>query len=640
MAVDPSVRIDIAAEFTGKKAFKQADTSTAQLSKNVKNLAKTFGVAFSATRVLAYAKASVKAAAADQKAQQQLALALKNVGLGRDAATAEGYIQRIEKEFGIIDDKLRPAYTKLAIATRDTAETERLMGIAMDISANSGKDLESVTAALSKAYLGNNATLSKLGIGISKADLKTKSFKEITDQLAVTFAGAAKTSADSFAGSMDKLAIASNNAKEIIGTSLIGALQSLGEDDSMATLAGDIEGAATSLANFVDSVVYLKEQIKSIPGAGIFGYLFSGVTDLLGRFSPQRLAELVKSIKGFQGMGNVAMTGGSNMDTQKFEASQKKLAASKIKADKNAAANKAKLDKAAAVFDIQKIQIAAALKGKISEEEKVRLLLMQAIEEGNADKADALSKKLDEIQAKNAKIAADILAIGQAKDPFSTWAGSLNAALLELNKVGERMFAIRQKESGFVDTSILGGGGGAAGGAAAAAATGGTTFPANATPAEIVAIVETAVAAAETAATEAAASVQVTQTNTEALAASAEAALELATILNVNSNIAEQAQSSSMFNPYAMGEEGLLFAQAFALLEAGSNAGAGTSSSMFNPFATTPGSSAGFGMQAPTIIVNNNGSVIMQDEFIDVVNDAVLASQRFGYGRTPAGAIL
>jgi hypothetical protein len=45
-------------------------------------------------------------------------------------------------------------------------------------------------------------------------------------------------------------------------------------------------------------------------------------------------------------------------------------------------------------------------------------------------------------------------------------------------------------------------------------------------------------------------------------------------------------------------------------------------------------------MQAPTIIVNNNGSVIMQDEFIDVVNDAVLASQRFGYGRTPAGAIL
>ena len=430
MAVDPSVRIDIAAEFTGRKAFKQADTSTAQLSKNVKNLAKTFGVAFSTAKVLAYAKASIKAAAEDAKAQKQLALALKNVGLGRDAATAEGYIQRIEKEFGIIDDKLRPAYTKLAIATRDTAETERLMGIAMDISANSGKDLEAVTAALSKAYLGNNATLSKLGIGISKADLKTKSFKEITDQLAVTFAGAAKTSADSFAGSIDKLAIAGNNAKEIIGTSLIGALQSLGEDDSMATLAGSIEGAAKSLANFVDSVVYLKEQIKSIPGAGIFGYLFSGVTDLLGRFSPQRLAELIKGIKGFQGMGNVAMTGGSNMDTQKYDAAQKKILTKKIAADKLAANNKIKTDKAAAdnaaklakaqsIFDLDKIQIEAALKGKISDNERLRLELQRAILNENFELAGTLQKQLEASQRAIGALQGQLAAIKPPTNPFA-----------------------------------------------------------------------------------------------------------------------------------------------------------------------------------------------------------------------------
>ena len=77
-----NIVIDIAAEFTGKKAFKQAETSTDKLSKGVKSLAKTLGVAFSATAVLNYAKASVKAAAEDEKAQKQLALALKNVGLG------------------------------------------------------------------------------------------------------------------------------------------------------------------------------------------------------------------------------------------------------------------------------------------------------------------------------------------------------------------------------------------------------------------------------------------------------------------------------------------------------------------------------------------------------------------------------
>jgi hypothetical protein len=622
MAVDPSVRIDIAAEFTGKKAFKQADTSTAQLSKNVKNLAKTFGVAFSATRVLAYAKASVKAAAADQKAQQQLALALKNVGLGRDAATAEGYIQRIEKEFGIVDDKLRPAYTKLAIATRDTAETERLMGIAMDISANSGKDLESVTAALSKAYLGNNATLSKLGVGISKADLKTKSFKEITDQLAVTFAGAAKTSADSFSGSMDKLAIASNNAKEIIGTSLINALQSLGEDDSISTLGADIEGAATSLANFVDSIVYLKEQVKSIPGAGVFGYLFSGVTDLLGRFSPQRLAELIKQIKGFQGMGNVAMTGGSNMDTQKFEAEQKKLAANKlaadkkaaankIKADKMAAANKAKLDKAAAVFEIQKIQIAAALKGKISEEEKTRLLLMQAIEEGNADKAEELAKKLEAIQKKNAQIAADLLALGATKDPFATWAGSLSLALEALAKLGLGMSAITK-------TMIPG-----------------VTYnPSQNADRNYDDKVAAAKAAAEKAAAEKAAAEKEAADRQAALSTTIFAEDDtieeiLAKVENVAAEAAAAAESAA-----ASVAESQVTVDELAVAATNSMPVAGMN---FNPYQNRDRNlDAGYS-NAPTIIVNNTGSVIMQDEFVDAVNNALLAAERTGYNRTPAG---
>ena len=158
--------IDIASEFTGKKAFKQAENSTEALMKNVKKLAKTLGVAYGTQQILAFGKASIRAAAADQKAQQQLALALKNVGLGRDAATSEAYIQRLQTEFGIVDDLLRPSYQTLAVATRDSAEAQRLLNLSLDISASTGKDLGSVTAALSKAYLGNNTALSKLGVGI------------------------------------------------------------------------------------------------------------------------------------------------------------------------------------------------------------------------------------------------------------------------------------------------------------------------------------------------------------------------------------------------------------------------------------------------------------------------------------------
>jgi hypothetical protein len=607
----PNILIDLAAEFTGKKAFDKAGKSTTSLEKSVKSLGRTLGLTLSASAVLAYGKASVKAASEDIKAQKQLALALKNVGLERDAATAEGYIQRLESEFGIVDDKLRPAYASLSIATKNTAETQRILGIALDISASTGKDLEAVVAALTKAYLGNNATLSRLGVGIAKADLKTKSFKEITDQLAVTFAGSAKASADSFAGSIDKLSIASNNAKEIIGTSLIGALTSLGNDKNIENLATGIESAAKSLANFVDSIVYLKEQIKSIPGFGLVSFLGSGVSDLLGRFSPQRLAELIKAIQGFQGMGNVAMTGGSNMDTQKFEAQQKKLAANKIKADKiaanakiaadkKAAANKAKLDKAAAVFDIQKIQIAAALKGKISEEEKTRLLLMQAIADEDADKAETLQKKLEEIQKQNAKIAADLLAIGQAKDPFATWAGSLSLALAALGKLGKGIadvpglvpgvnFNPNQNADRNYDLKV------AAVEAVVAAGNIGDTasiFAADDTIDDILTKVENVAEAAFAAAEAAAASVAETQTTVDALAASAT-------------------------NGYGV---------------AGTN---------FNPTQSRDRNyDSGYMTQAPvTVNVTNTGSVIMQDEFVTAVTDAVTIGLGTGLKIRPPGSL-
>jgi len=285
MAVDPSVVINIAAEFTGKKGFKQAETATDKLSKSVKSLAKTFGLAFGTAAVIGYAKASVKAAAADQKAQQQLALALKNVGLERDAASAERFIQQLQSEFGVIDDLLRPAYQKLAVATKNTAETQRLLSIGLDISASTGRDLESVTGALSKAYLGNNTALGKLGVGISKADLKTKSFKEITDDLAVTFKGSAKAASETYAGSIAKLGVAAANVQEIIGTGLIDALKNLGDDTTVADLATNMENLATYTADVIRGFGLMAAALQKIPGlSGLTGASIVQAIPILGSY--------------------------------------------------------------------------------------------------------------------------------------------------------------------------------------------------------------------------------------------------------------------------------------------------------------------------------------------------------------------
>jgi type II secretory pathway component PulC len=364
MAAD--VKIDIAAEFTGKKAFRQAETATDKMSKNVKKLAGALGLAFGGQAILAYGKKAVKAAAEDEKAQKQLALALKNVGLGRDAASSEAYIQRLQSEFGILDDKLRPAYQTLAVATGNTAEAQRLLNLSLDIAASTGKDLGSVTSALSRAYLGNNAALSKLGVGISKADLKAGKFEDIIAQLEGTFKGAATQSANTFQGSIDKLGVAAANASEIIGTGLIDALKGLGDQDSVDNLAKSMQDVATYTADVIRGIGVLIEKLKGLPGIGA---LDIGMIPILGTYLEMLNAagKASKSGNGISAQGLAHLAELQAKYAAATLATKKKLTAEEIKALK-AAKLKAAIDKAnlalnkgSDVFDMDKIQIAAAL---------------------------------------------------------------------------------------------------------------------------------------------------------------------------------------------------------------------------------------------------------------------------------------
>ena len=361
-----NIVIDIAAEFTGNKSFKQAESATDKLGKNVKKLAGALGLAFGGQQILAYGKAAVKAAAADEKAQKQLALALKNVGLGRDAASSEDYIQRLQSEFGILDDKLRPAYQTLAVATGNTAEAQRLLNLSLDIAASTGKDLGSVTSALSRAYLGNNAALSKLGVGISKADLKAGKFEDIIAQLEGTFKGAATQSANTFQGSIDKLGVAAANASEIIGTGLIDALKGLGDDGSVDNLAKSMQDVATYTADVIRGIGVLIEKLKGLPGIGA---LDIGMIPILGTY----LEMLNAAGKASQGGNGISAQGLAHLAELQAKyaaatlATKRKLTAEELKALK-AAKLKAALDKANLalnkgqdIFDMDKIQIAAAL---------------------------------------------------------------------------------------------------------------------------------------------------------------------------------------------------------------------------------------------------------------------------------------
>jgi hypothetical protein len=378
----PNIVIDIAAEFTGGNAFKKAETSTDRLEKGAKKLGKTLLAVYSTQKLLAYGKASVQAAAADEKAQNQLALALKNVGLGRDAANTEEFIQRLQREFGVVDDKLRPAYQTLAVATRNSAEAQKLLQVSLDISASTGKDLGAVTSALSKAYLGNNTALSKLGVGISKADLKTKSFDEIITQITETFAGSALQATKGYSGQMDRLTVASNNAKEIIGKGLLDALTNLSDD-------GSIDSAATSMENFATNIAYatvglseLIKGIKGLPGLQFVKDLIVntsllkpngwGVLTILGKKKAQVEASQQNNKQGLAHLAELeaAYTKENLGYAKKLTAEQiKQLNAKKLQM----AIDKANLalGKGNNIFDMEKIQLAAAEKNQAEQLGKI-----------------------------------------------------------------------------------------------------------------------------------------------------------------------------------------------------------------------------------------------------------------------------
>ena len=173
----------------------------------------------------------VKAAIEDEAAQIRLATALKNAtGATNDMiASVEKQILKTSLATGVADEKLRPALSRLALSTGDVTKAQDLLSLALDISQATGKGLDSVANSLGKAFDGNTASLGKLGIGLSSAELKAMSFTEVQGKLSDLFGGAAAANSKTFAGRLEILKVTFDEAKESIGARLLPIIQQLVE---------------------------------------------------------------------------------------------------------------------------------------------------------------------------------------------------------------------------------------------------------------------------------------------------------------------------------------------------------------------------------------------------------------------------
>jgi len=398
-----NVVIDIAAEFTGKKAFKQADTAAAKLTKSIANVAKGFGIAFSARALAQYSKQAVNAFIADDKAAKVLSRTLNNLGLAFADPAVKTFIADLEKQYGVLDDLLRPAYQKLITTTGDYRKSQELLRTALDLSAQSGFDVVSVTDDIARAYAGNTKGLQKYGLGLSKTQLSAMSFEEVLLRIAKISSGQAALAADTYSGKLDKLNVAVANASETIGGALI---------DAFGTFAGngDIDKA-------IGKIDFFSKLLATIISPKLMEQALSGVDFKFGIIPTLKTPNTNRS-------ASPAGTYARNQAEMKAAAAAKKQQADMLATNKKTLKSQQdalKLAKAKAIFDIQKIQIEAALKGKISEEDRIRLKLMQAIESENISQIEKYTKLLDDAQKNTDKLVSTLAGIQPLDDVFKNW---------------------------------------------------------------------------------------------------------------------------------------------------------------------------------------------------------------------------
>ena len=308
MAGSRTLKLSILADVADLK--KNLDTGSKEVEGfggKLEKFGKVAAAAFAAAAAAAAAYAvklavdGVKAAIEDEAAQLRLANALKNVTGATQAqiSAVEEQILKTSLATGVADDQLRPALQRLATATGSVTESQDLLNLALDISAATGKSVEAVSNALGKAYEGNTGSLTRLGVGLSAAEIKTLGLEGTVKQLAETFGGAATVQANTFEGQIARLKVGFDEAKESVGAALLPTLQKLLDYFINTVIPKFIEFKDAALKPVTDAIARNKESLTILynfikdfvvpvlinnlgSALGFIGKVAGGILDVIG----------------------------------------------------------------------------------------------------------------------------------------------------------------------------------------------------------------------------------------------------------------------------------------------------------------------------------------------------------------------
>jgi hypothetical protein len=443
------------------KGFKQAAKSTSALEKNVKKLGASLAATFSVRAIVNFGKASVRASLQAQAEQDRLNQLL-TVGVGATGsqiAALNDQAQALEKLGVVTAGNITQTQSQLATFNLQTSTIEALTPAILDyVTAEKGatattEQFKQMTNGLAQALNGNFASLTRVGFVIdenTKKQIKSGNESEraqaIIEVLNSTYKDFNKNLRATPAGQMQVLANAAEDAQTIIGTGLIDALSLLaGEGNTVEPLAESMSDFSIYVADAIVGTALLIEKLKEIPGMGNQNaltrnnFLLSPSTAALAiiKKGVDYVSQMGKEFRepGMGGYPSSALGPGfidpnelarkRNQELQKKRAKELlTLENKRLKSEKaRAALAKAQLalGKASQTLDLERIGIEAALKGNISETDRLSLLLQKSLLDNNATLATQLSDQLEAAIKRNKELQAALLATPKAPNPFSEW---------------------------------------------------------------------------------------------------------------------------------------------------------------------------------------------------------------------------
>jgi hypothetical protein len=417
------------------RGFKKAESAAAKLNKTLRNLGLTLGT----TALVSYGKAAVKAFAADEAAANRLATAVDNLGLSFSQVQVATFIDNLERSAAIADDVLRPAFQGLLTTTGSLTKSQELLNNAIQISRASGVDLATVATDLGKGYVGITRGLIKYNTGLTRAEITTKSFNEILGIMLARSAGSAQAYLDTTSYKMEVLTTATGRAQETIGEGLVDAFAKIGGGSEASDAVKTIDTFAKGinvLTGFVGTAVgalvkfyKIRQDIGRLIGGekGLIGNLFADEPSSTNRSaSPAGTARRTAQQRQAEALAAKRAKELAALQTKQVK-SQKALTAEQKKQNT--------LKKAGTIFDLEQIQLIAALKGKLSDEDRKRVELQFALLIGNTKEAQALTYELAKAQGLTESVARNLADLPDAKNPFAAWEAYLDMLMGKARQV-------------------------------------------------------------------------------------------------------------------------------------------------------------------------------------------------------------